>query len=218
MEQEFWIERYRTHRIGFHQPDGNPFLRRFADRFPPGSRVLVPLCGKTPDLKFLADRGHEVVGVEFVESAAKAFFQEQGLTAEERTTSVGKVYSSGSIQIFVQDFFHASREELGDVRAVYDRASMIALPPHDRIHYATHLRRLLPRDGLILLILLSFGKERLSGPPFSVTMDEVERHYGDAAIEVLESHVEHAEAPHLEDHQEEVRANVLLISNAGPSA
>lgn len=33
-------------------------------------RVLVPLCGKTLDMPFLADKGHEVVGVEGCETAA----------------------------------------------------------------------------------------------------------------------------------------------------
>ncbi|CAM9435400.1 unnamed protein product, partial [Scytosiphon promiscuus] len=34
------------------------------------ARVLVPLCGKTVDMPFMAQRGHEVVGVDGVEAAA----------------------------------------------------------------------------------------------------------------------------------------------------
>ncbi len=34
-----------------------------------GRRVLVPLCGKTPDLLWLAEQGNEIVGVELSEIA-----------------------------------------------------------------------------------------------------------------------------------------------------
>lgn len=66
------MERWREGRIGWHQPDGNASLRRHWRGT--GPRVLVPLCGKTPDLVWLAEWGNEVVGVELSEIAVQSFF------------------------------------------------------------------------------------------------------------------------------------------------
>lgn len=41
--------------------------------------VLVTLCGKTLDLLWLCEQGHEVTGVELVEVAAKEFFEENNV-------------------------------------------------------------------------------------------------------------------------------------------
>jgi len=40
-------------------------------------RTLIPLCGKTVDLKYIADRGNEVVGVECAEVAIRQIREEQ---------------------------------------------------------------------------------------------------------------------------------------------
>ncbi len=47
MEREFWIERWKQQRIGFHQQQINHWLQRYFDALilPEGSRVFVPLAG-----------------------------------------------------------------------------------------------------------------------------------------------------------------------------
>ena len=45
---EPWIERWKEGRIGWHEPEGNASLQRHWRGT--GLRVIVPLCGKTPDL------------------------------------------------------------------------------------------------------------------------------------------------------------------------
>ena len=74
---EDWQERWREGRIGWHQSGGHPGLQR---HWPwTGRRVLVPLCGKAVDLRWLAERGNAVVGVELSPLAVESFFAEQGL-------------------------------------------------------------------------------------------------------------------------------------------
>jgi len=55
MEKEFWLERWERAEIGFHQDDINPWLARYWPRLaaPPGSKVFVPLCGKSLDMAWL---------------------------------------------------------------------------------------------------------------------------------------------------------------------
>lgn len=59
MEPEFWHKRWSSNQIGFHLPEVNPYLQRFWPQLglAQGSRVLVPLCGKSLDLLWLADQG-----------------------------------------------------------------------------------------------------------------------------------------------------------------
>jgi len=62
---------------------------------------------------------------------------------------------------------------LGGIGAVYDRASLIALPPAMRSRYAEHLAALLPAGVQSLLITLDYDPARMAGPPFAVAADEV---------------------------------------------
>ena len=80
MEREFWLDRWRNQEIGFHQPTVNPWLRKCWPELdlPEGAGVFVPLCGKSLDLCWLAEQGHQVFGVELAETAVRAFFEEAG--------------------------------------------------------------------------------------------------------------------------------------------
>jgi thiopurine S-methyltransferase len=75
MQPEFWHKRWASNQIGFHLPQVNPYLQRFwpALGLEEGSRVLVPLCGKSLDLLWLAHQGHEVLGVELSEKPWRTF-------------------------------------------------------------------------------------------------------------------------------------------------
>ena len=83
--QSFWQELWlRESAPPFHLPQVNPHLiRHFPQlRLAPGARVLVPLCGKSVDLGWLAAQGVEPVGVELSPQAAAAYFAEQNLTPQ----------------------------------------------------------------------------------------------------------------------------------------
>src|SRR5690606_18113243 len=91
MDAAFWEQRWQEGRIGFHQDRPTPLLERHWDAIgaPPGSRVLVPLCGKSLDLAWLASRGHAVLGVERSSLAVQQFFAEQGLSPETAASPSG---------------------------------------------------------------------------------------------------------------------------------
>ncbi len=63
MDLDDWKARWADGNTGWHEQAGNRFLRQWWPARADQSRVLVPLCGKALDLKWLAERGHEVVGV-----------------------------------------------------------------------------------------------------------------------------------------------------------
>jgi thiopurine S-methyltransferase len=76
------------------------------------------------------------------------------------------------------DFFDLKAGDLEGVAGVYDRASLIALPPDSRPAYAEHLVALLPLAAPLLLITLEYDQGEMSGPPFSVTEEEVRLLFG----------------------------------------
>jgi hypothetical protein len=82
--------------IGFHEGAPNAFLQEHVAKLGASRQVLVPLCGKSEDLAFLAARGHAVVGVELVEDAVRAFFSEHGLTPAVTARGGFTAYSHGA--------------------------------------------------------------------------------------------------------------------------
>lgn len=173
MEREFWISRWEAGQIGFHQPEVNPWLTRHP--FTRAGATLVPLCGKTVDLHWLAQDG-PVVGVELSDLACAQFFSEAALTPERASVGGFERWRHGAIEIWCGDFFAFE----GCFERVWDRAALIALPPSLRARYAAAFARLVAPGGEIRLVTLSYDQALRSGPPFAVPDDEVRALYGDA--------------------------------------
>lgn len=187
MEPDFWHDRWRSGRIGFHQPSVDASLRR---QWPSlglgaGSRVFVPLCGKSLDLLWLRDQGHEVVGVELSATAVESFFLENGIAARRRVGEPFDCYETPGLRLFLGDYFALTPDQLGNVEGVYDRAALISWTPALRKGYVDHMAKLLTRGTRMLLIALEYPQEEMRGPPFSLMADEVERLYS-AQFEIRE--------------------------------
>lgn len=181
MEPTFWIDRWREGRIGFHEGAPNAMLAKHHARLV-GTRVLVPLCGKAEDLAFLAEHRREVIGIELVEDAARAFFAEHAMTPEVTPRGKAIAYTAGAITILVGDLFEIEPGDVGPIDAIYDRAALIALPPAMRPRYVEHLRTLAPDTPPVLLVTLEYPKDAAAGPPFSVPEDEVRALYASATL------------------------------------
>jgi thiopurine S-methyltransferase len=177
MHEDFWQQRWARNEIGFHLGEVNPYLQRYwpALEVPAEAQVLVPLCGKSLDMLWLASQGYRVFGVELAQTAVEAFFTEQGLQAEIDQVGEFRRYRSGAIEVLCGDFFNLTAADLFECRALYDRAALIALPTPMREHYAAHLTRILPSACTGLLVTLDYPQEQMSGPPFAVTEAEVQR-------------------------------------------
>ncbi|WP_044874248.1 thiopurine S-methyltransferase [Pseudomonas sp. LFM046] len=178
MDEQFWQARWADNQIGFHQREVNPYLERYWPKLglPRESQVLVPLCGKTLDMLWLAGQGHRVLGVELAERAVVDFFAEQGLTPEVSQHGALRRYRVGAVEILQGDFFAVTAAEVAQCRGLYDRAALIALPPAMRDDYVAHLQRILPQHCVGLMVTLDYEQARLEGPPFSVPEAEVRRH------------------------------------------
>jgi thiopurine S-methyltransferase len=189
MKKDFWLERWEREEIGFHQDEINPYLRRYWPdlHIPRDSVVFLPLCGKSRDMRWLCEHGLRVLGVELSAIAARAFFKENGYTSRHTTHGKFDCYEADGIRILCGDFFELGKDDPANVSAVYDRASLIALPPEMRERYVRHLVSILPPATQILLVTIDYPQPEMQGPPFSVTASEVEALYrGHAEVRLLE--------------------------------
>ncbi len=176
MEPDFWLQRWHAGQTHFHQDRITPLLQKFWPtlELAPGSRVLVPLCGKSLDMIWLLEQGHRVFGVELAELAVQQFFDENGLTPERRTSALGTHYVAGDIELLCGDIFDLDAQTLGQCTGVYDRAALIALPGGMRGRYARHVYGQLASDYRGLLITLDYPQAQMEGPPFSVADTDVQ--------------------------------------------
>jgi thiopurine S-methyltransferase len=166
MDPSFWLERWQRNEIGFHQNAPHKALARWWPRLglPRGARVFVPLAGKSLDMIWLAAQGHDVVGIELAEEAVRAFATENGPV--ER------------VDLRSGDLFALDAATLGPIQGVFDRGSLVALPPAMRRRYAAKLTELSPPGTRTLLVTMEYDQSQMSGPPHAVLEPEVEALFG----------------------------------------
>lgn len=191
MDPGFWQARWQEGRIGFHQERPTPLMLAHWPplRVAPGARVLVPLCGKSLDMPWLAGQGFHVLGVELSPLAVRQFFEEHALEPDVTSSPMGEHFRAGPIEIVCGDVFALDDATLAGCDAVYDRAALIALPPALRERYARELYARLPTGCRGLVVTLEYPQNEKAGPPFSVDEGEVRDLYGrEWAIGLLERH------------------------------
>jgi thiopurine S-methyltransferase len=190
LKARFWHERWESGQLGFHQESVNALLAKYWPRLDLASdaAVFVPLCGKSLDMGWIRDQGHPVIGVELSPIAIKDYFEAALLTYSEEDYGPLRRFSGSGYELYCGDFFDLEAPDLGSVGAVYDRASLIALPPEMRARYAAKLIATLPDQAKILLVTIEYDQSKMSGPPHSVPPSEVETLFGDTfEIEALET-------------------------------
>ncbi|TDO08710.1 MULTISPECIES: thiopurine S-methyltransferase [Halomonas] len=170
-----WLQRWRQGRIGFHRDRPHPVLvRHWPDLgVRAGTKVLVPLCGKSLDMRWLAQHDHPVLGIELAGQAIEAFVAEGVGEVTRYRQADFDICRQGSVELWCGDFFHFHIQQAADIGAFYDRAALIALPPATRQRYAFHLAQLIPPGARGLLISLTRGPGDDCGPPFSVPAEEI---------------------------------------------
>lgn len=185
-----WLQRWQDRNIGWHHEEYNPHLLNHwpALAVPEGSLVLAPLCGKSRDMVWLGERGYRVRGIELSPLAVETFFDEQGLEPLRERVGDFERWSAGPYEILCGDIFDLQQLDNSQVDAVYDRASLVALNPVQRRHYAQLLKQLLPESCPILLVAMDYSQHEMPGPPYSVDETEVRGLYGSKyAVTLLHS-------------------------------
>jgi len=181
-DENFWKKLWVDHNIAFHQNHFHPDLLRFFPSIPKG-KVMVPLCGKSLDLLWLLQQGHQVVGAELSPIACESFFKENKISYQVRVEPGFSVYSAPNLELWCGDFFELPGKAWKDCTAIYDRAALIALPSDLRLKYASGILKNIGENAStpfrMLLITIEYSRTDIQGPPFSVLESEVNTLYGD---------------------------------------
>ena len=178
MDASFWRQRWAKNETAWHQSKANPLLVKYFQELSVAKRgrVFVPLCGKTLDISWLLSHGYRVAGAELSQIAIEQLFMDLGVQPEISEVGGLNQWSANNIDIFVGDIFALSRQSLGPVDAIYDRAALVAFPEEMRNRYSALLTEL-TGTAPQLLICYEYDQRLLEGPPFSISKEEVNRHY-----------------------------------------
>jgi len=202
METDFWQERWKNGQIGFHQDETNAYLLNHWEKLnlKQGSLIFVPMAGKTKDILWLKEQGYRVLAIELSEQAVKAFFEENQLSFTIDEKKEFTIYCSDNIEFYCGNYFDLTTDLLADVKAVFDRASLIAMPPAMRKLYKLKINEILPQSAGILLVTMEYPQHQMDGPPFSVLENEVNELFSDKyEINLLEEFDVLAENPRFVD-------------------
>jgi len=178
MDAKFWHQRWGKNEIGWHETKVNPLLVQHFNELglEKGSRIFIPLCGKTLDISWLHAQGYRIAGAELSKLAIEQLFTELGLQPDISALGKGEQWSANHIDIFVGDIFALSTETVGHVDGIYDRAALVAFPEEMRNRYARHLIEITEKAPQ-LLICYDYDQRCIEGPPFSIPDREVKRQY-----------------------------------------
>lgn len=190
MSFEFWNGRWQNNQTAFHEGKPNDFLvaHLAAVQALVGKsklRVLVPLAGKAVDVKWLAEQGHEVVGVEFVQKAIDELFGDAPIRAHQ--LGPHEAFSVGALTMLCEDFFKLQPSALGVFDFIFDRAALIAIAPATRQSYVELSRALLGPQAQTLLIAITYDQQKCDGPPWSVDSAIVHELFAGRPVDKLDA-------------------------------
>ena len=163
-EPGFWEGLYAEGNDGWELREPSPALVAWLAEGrlgPEGGSVAVPGCGRGHDARLLAQRGYQVVGFDFAEAAVK---EARALAAAE-----------GSAARFERrDIFTLAADFAGTFDAVWEYTCFCAIDPARRADYVEVVRAILKPGGTLLGCFYPL-REGGDGPPYPVTLAEVER-------------------------------------------
>jgi thiopurine S-methyltransferase len=179
MEISYWKSRWQKNNIGWHQEHPYPPLPQFwpSLALAEGATVLVPLCGKSKDLNWLAEQGYHVIGVEASGTALEQF-TDASRQSFSRTSSHGyPLFQSSFIELWEGNFLTFPDGAVDTIDAIYDKAALVALPPDKREQYVDRVLQLCHTGTQLLLQTFEYNQSEMAGPPFSVPYKEIQRHF-----------------------------------------
>jgi thiopurine S-methyltransferase len=205
MKSEFWHKCWERNHLGFHQVTVHPFLTEHLEGLIKASEqhVFVPLCGKSLDMVWLAER-MQVSGAELSEIACRDFFTDKQLDYQTKVEGEFTRFSFEEIDLWQGDFFKLKLDRVIDNKAnkpsnkanarfeldwIYDRAAIIALPESMQQAYVDHLLSFMSANTKLLLVSIEFPETEMSGPPFPLFQQDIKKLFAGYKIEVLAANV-----------------------------
>jgi len=187
MSAKDWCEKsWDSGKVCFHVPKHHPMLVKHIDvmlRGRKGIRIFFPLCGKALDMKWLYDEGHVIIGLEASAKGIEDFFTEHGLKFTTETVADGKIKlyktEDNRMLLYCGDIYDFNSSIGGKMEGIWDRGSFVAINREDREKYSKILIDLMAKDCHYLIDTFQFDSREYAGPPYPVSVEEVNRFYGE---------------------------------------
>ncbi|ESN95878.1 hypothetical protein HELRODRAFT_185947 [Helobdella robusta] len=187
----YWLDKWVAGDTKWHESEVNPYFKEYFPKLCKKSsqgscKTLLPLCGKSLDLKWISEQGCEVFGVECSKLAIESFFQEHGLKFEITNLAGSDVYKclNQPITIYCCNFFLFPSIVGQGVTFdfIWDRGSFVAIEKSDRKRYAEVMLALMRPGSVHLIEAFDYdvGDGCFEGPPRSLPFKEVQKLFGDA--------------------------------------
>jgi methyl halide transferase len=154
-----WNKRYEDADTPWDKGEAHPVLLDMLTRSALTGRVLVPGCGTGHDVRELARRGLEVVGLDI---ASLALDQARAHPAVGR-----EIYELG-------DLFHVPERWRGYFDGVFEHTCFCAIDPARRPDYVASVAALLKPGGKLLAVFFVNPDNDGQGPPFGCTPQELD--------------------------------------------
>jgi len=151
-DAEFWDLRYAADFTPWEAGRVPRQLRDFVVARPERASVLVPGCGSAHDVRFFAEQGWDVVGLDF---------------SAEAVAAARPVLGPHAARVRQADVFAPIAEEPFDV--VYERAFLCALPRRLWPAWGARMAGLVKPRGLLAGYFFIASGDR--GPPFPLHVD-----------------------------------------------
>jgi len=225
---EYWDTKWKNNQSWWHLNGPNASLVNHFSHITKcknPARILVPLCGKAVDMKWMYDLGHSVVGIEGIAEPIIQFFTEQKLEYHKEVIGTSPCYSTedGRLKIIHSDLFSIDPELCGKFDAVWDRGSLVAIYQEDREKYAELIKKILAEDFSYLVATMVYDQSQFPGPPRSVPVEEIKTLFGDKCdIQVLEEVNRNADptssySPKVRWNIDECYETIVLLSRKNPT-
>jgi len=180
VEISYWQSRWEKGNTGWHMDTVYPPLPNLWNHLGMNAeaQVLVPLCGKSLDLLWLADHCDTVTGVEVSPKALQYVMQEHNESFAQDYSHGFSIYRSDSLVLWQGDYAKLPADQIPSQDLIYDKASIIALPAEKRSRHANKTIELSNSDTQLLIQTFEYNQSEMSGPPFSVDEQELKKLFG----------------------------------------
>lgn len=172
-KQEDWARHYSEHDLTWDIAEPSPpLVRLWNDGKLKAGKVLAPGCGQGHEVVFFAERGFEVVAVDYVPAALE--LAGQNLKKKNLTA-----------RLLGQSFFDLDSSHDGSYDWMFEQTFFCAIDLSDRTRYVQAARRILKPGGVLVGLFYETGEE--GGPPWNTTEENILESFSDGfAVECLE--------------------------------
>lgn len=171
---EFWDARYRGGVTPWDAAGIPAKLLGYLEKVE-SQRVLVPGCGAGYEVKAFAERGHEVLAIEFSDAAIEAARRTLGSLSE---------------RVVKADFFAFDATPFD---LVYERAFLCALPRHIWPQWGQRMAQLVRPGGALAGFFYLDDNPR--GPPFGILQSDLQALLGGFSLEECQALAESESLP-----------------------